>query len=140
MRSRTQLPKDVIDAINAGNNIEAIKTLRESTGLGLREAKEMLDAYIDGHPIPEIRERSEPVVGRIVLPSNVIAAIQAGQKIQAIKALRESHKLGLREAREMVEAFIDEHRELERLQRSGFGAGHFILLLIIIAIAYFVFK
>jgi len=43
---RPQLPPGVIEALKAGNKIEAIRLLRESTKMGLTEAKaavEMLD-------------------------------------------------------------------------------------------------
>jgi hypothetical protein len=38
------LPPEVIEAFRRGSPIEAIKLLRKSTGLGLKEAKEVLDA------------------------------------------------------------------------------------------------
>ena len=39
------LPLDVMDAIQSGNKILAIKLYRGHTGLGLREAKEAIDAF-----------------------------------------------------------------------------------------------
>lgn len=44
------LSMDVIEAIENGQKIEAIKRLRESTGIGLKEAKDMIDAYEDNRP------------------------------------------------------------------------------------------
>ena len=38
------LPANVLDALQAGNKIEAIRLLREATGLGLKEAKDWVDA------------------------------------------------------------------------------------------------
>jgi large subunit ribosomal protein L7/L12 len=35
---------EVVDAINAGNKIQAIKAYRERTGLGLKEAKDAVEA------------------------------------------------------------------------------------------------
>ena len=37
--SKPALSSEVIEAIERGNKIEAIKLLRESTGLGLKEPK-----------------------------------------------------------------------------------------------------
>ncbi len=37
------VPDAVIAAVDAGNRIQAIKLLREETGLGLREAKDIVD-------------------------------------------------------------------------------------------------
>ena len=41
------LPSDVVEALRRGNKIEAIKRLREATGLGLAEAKSVVDAHGD---------------------------------------------------------------------------------------------
>lgn len=37
------LPADVQDALDRGQKIEAIKRLRQATGLGLKEAKDRID-------------------------------------------------------------------------------------------------
>jgi hypothetical protein len=39
------LPADVVEALEQGNKIEAIKRMRRQTGLGLKEAKDAVDAY-----------------------------------------------------------------------------------------------
>jgi hypothetical protein len=41
--TQNQLPQDVIRAIEKGRKIEAIKLLRESTGIGLANAKVLVD-------------------------------------------------------------------------------------------------
>ncbi len=41
--TQSQLPADVIRAIEKGRKIEAIKILREATGLGLANAKVLVD-------------------------------------------------------------------------------------------------
>lgn len=45
------LPQDVVDAIKSGQKIEAIKLLRISTGLGLANAKVLVDAGARLHGI-----------------------------------------------------------------------------------------
>lgn len=50
MNAETELSKDVVNAIRSGRTIEAIKLLREERGLGLKEAKELVDAYDEKHP------------------------------------------------------------------------------------------
>ena len=50
MNDISELPNDVVDAIHAGKKIEAIKRLREYNGLGLKEAKQIVDAYSREHP------------------------------------------------------------------------------------------
>lgn len=42
---------EVVSAIGAGNTIGAIKALRQSRGIGLKQAKELVDAYRDFHGI-----------------------------------------------------------------------------------------
>src|SRR5262245_43442110 len=44
VQSTDQLPRVVTEALSAGRKIEAIKLLREATGLGLKEAKLKVDA------------------------------------------------------------------------------------------------
>jgi ribosomal protein L7/L12 len=43
-----QPPTDVLDALYAGNLIEAIKRYREHTGVGLKEAKNAVEALSRG--------------------------------------------------------------------------------------------
>ena len=92
------LPADVVDALRRGEVIEAIKLLRASTGLGLKEAKDMIDQHFRGKPVGMVAA----YLGQ--LPSSVIAALQKGNKIEAIRLLREQTGLGLKEAKDAVEA------------------------------------
>ena len=43
-RALAPLPPDVLEALEKGQTIEAIKRLRRATGLGLKEAKDLVDA------------------------------------------------------------------------------------------------
>ena len=45
-----ELPPQVMAALQQGHKVEAIKVLRESRGLDLREAKAAVDAYLHAHP------------------------------------------------------------------------------------------
>ena len=44
------LSANVIEALRRGHKIEAIKLVREQTGMGLKEAKDAVDAYERTHP------------------------------------------------------------------------------------------
>jgi len=90
------LPADVLDALQRGSPLEAIKLLRESTGVGLKEAKDIIDGYRRGSSV------AAPPIGS--LPANVVEAMQRGNKIEGIKLLRDQTGLGLKEAKEAVEA------------------------------------
>lgn len=93
------LPDAVIDALQNGHTIEAIKLLRSATGLGLKEAKDVIDRYQSGNPLTHTAADS---INQ--LPASVLDALQQGNKIEAIKRLREQTGLGLKEAKDAVEA------------------------------------
>ncbi|MBI1891014.1 MAG: ribosomal protein L7/L12 [Burkholderiales bacterium] len=101
------LPPDVVDAIQRNNLIEAIKLLRKSTGLGLKEAKDLIDAHQQGKPLPNANVRTAGG-----LPANVMEALQRGDKIGAIKLLRQQTGLELKDAKDAVEG-----------SSSGFPSG-----------------
>lgn len=46
-----ELPKNVLDALHRGQKIRAIKLLRAQRGIGLKEAKDIVDAYLANHDI-----------------------------------------------------------------------------------------
>ena len=50
MNPESELPEDVLAAIQENHKIDAIKLLREHRNLGLKEAKEIVDAYAAEHP------------------------------------------------------------------------------------------
>ncbi|MEO8102498.1 MAG: ribosomal protein L7/L12 [Betaproteobacteria bacterium] len=93
------LPAEVLDALQRGENIEAIKRLRESTGLGLKEAKEAVDAHLRGRNV-----EFAPAAAPGALPPAVMHALRQGRKIDAIKLLREHTGLGLKEAKDAIDA------------------------------------
>ena len=45
-----ELPATAIEALKKGRKIEAIKILRQEWGLGLKEAKDAVDAYVAARP------------------------------------------------------------------------------------------
>lgn len=48
-------------ALRNGNKIEAIKIIREELGLGLKEAKDLVDAYEAADPVLKSRLESKSV-------------------------------------------------------------------------------
>jgi hypothetical protein len=57
------LPPAVVEALRKGQKIEAIKRLREAKGVGLAEAKAILDALASGRPVssaPSHRSGAKP--------------------------------------------------------------------------------
>jgi ribosomal protein L7/L12 len=93
------IPPEVLAALRRGNPIEAIQLLREASGLGLKDAKEVIDAHRRakaGTAMPA------PPVG--TLPSSALDALLRGSKMEAIKLLREHTGVGLKEAKDAVDA------------------------------------
>lgn len=72
------LPDDVLDALRRGRKIEAIKLLREGRGIGLKEAKETIDAYADTRPsgsMPGPATAPRPSFRSLFVPALVLGAI-----------------------------------------------------------------
>ena len=49
-RHSSDLPKAAVEALWQGNVIEAIKVVRQERNIGLKEAKDVVDAYIASQP------------------------------------------------------------------------------------------
>lgn len=128
------IPPEVRAAWDAGRKIEAIKLLREATGLGLAEAKALLErgasvagpAYTPGQP----------------LPATVRAALDAGNTVDAIRRMREATGLGLKEAKDVVEAAAGASRSANVDANRGLAPGEvrhgvhpFVLVLAVAAAA-----
>ncbi|MGW8482939.1 hypothetical protein ACWGJP_07350 [Microbacterium sp. NPDC055903] len=102
-----QVSAEIERLLASGNPIEAIKAYREETGVGLQEAKKRIDHWrSNAAELPA----SLPALGD-VLPADVLGEIAqhlaAGRKIEAIKLLRERADVGLKEAKDAIEAFAD---------------------------------
>jgi len=69
MNSDNELPADVVADITANRKISAIKRLRAHQGIGLKEAKEIVDAYISAHPSDSHNpiQKGDGGIGRILV-------------------------------------------------------------------------
>ena len=50
MSLNIEIPHEALDAVRAGQLIDAIKITREKTGLGLKESKNLVEQYLKEHP------------------------------------------------------------------------------------------
>lgn len=50
MSLNVEIPHEALDALRAGQLIDAIKITREKTGLGLKESKDLVERYLKEHP------------------------------------------------------------------------------------------
>jgi ribosomal protein L7/L12 len=94
------LPQEAKLAADRGELIEAIKVTRERTGLGLKEAKDAVEAYSRGAGSTDAGSESTNI------PSDAIAALHQGKLIDAIKKTRAKTGLGLKDAKEAVELYL----------------------------------
>ncbi len=87
----------VTDLVEAGKTIEAIKVLRQATGLGLVEAKNRVDNWGSHGAAPE------PEVDRTALDAEVRSIVAERGEIAGMKRLRERTGWGLADTK----AYID---------------------------------
>ena len=82
MIDQSELPEDVLAAIGANRKIDAIKLLREQRKLGLKEAKEIVDAYMSGNPAPVVSQgpRTDSGLGRLLLVALVAGIFYAAYR------------------------------------------------------------
>jgi len=131
----SKLPPGVLDLVRRGRKIEAIKLLRETTGLGLKEAKDVVDALqvsggADSETVGNRTVHSDPDAASN-LPPGVLDAVRRGRKIEAIKLLRETTGVGLKEAKDVVDALqTPGGAGRTTVQRGGGGTGWIVLALI----------
>jgi ribosomal protein L7/L12 len=100
----------VRELMKAGNKIEAIKVYREITGVGLKEAKDAVEALESGQPV--IISQATIVSGMAALPGfansaeamdAIKAELRGGNKIKAIQLHRNYFSTSLAEAKTAVE-------------------------------------
>ncbi len=103
----------------ANQKIAAIKYVRENAALGLKEAKDYVDALERGEnpPLPPARPNPHPPMGKVDW-KHVRALLDMGNKVVAIKYYREQTGKGLKESKDAVEAF--ESSDTEQAQGSSF--------------------
>lgn len=129
--SQWLLPSDVQDALQRGDKIEAIRVLREATGLGLKEAKDVIEAG-------SLEPATASLIGpSAAFPPEVIAALHRRRKIEAIKLLRQHAGIGLKDAKDAIDAYQREQRRLypHAVARDRVLWRHPTALLIVLALA-----
>lgn len=92
-------PPEAMAALSNGQVIEAIKIVREKTGLGLKEAKDLVDGYRHGGtPLRDqaMRAKLEAVAGKhgFKVPEEVMTAMESGDLKTAMKRLRQAKETG----------------------------------------------
>jgi ribosomal protein L7/L12 len=128
----TEIPPEAKAAADRGELIEAIKITRQVTSLGLKEAKDAVDAYRRG-----ATSASSP--GSAQVPLEAVSALHQGNFIEAVKRTREATGRGLKDAKEAVENYLAAHpstnEQYQAARGSGTGSARFIIITGMIAIA-----
>ncbi len=107
--------------ITRNRKLDAIKLVREATGMGLPEAKNWVDNYntnissyirtvsTDTYTPTQTNNNIYNVGGAMVSKDTfeqIQVATKQGKKLDAIKILREANNLGLKEAKDCIEHFM----------------------------------
>lgn len=76
------------------------------------------------------------------LPGKAVTALRNGSKIEAIKHVRETHHVGLKEAKEIVERYIDANADVRQHMsaanaESAKGCMGWVALLLAAALAVY---
>ena len=116
--TEVDLARRIGDLLVAGKKIEAIKALREAMGLGLAEARDVVDALEQGRPLPAdlqqklartVAMQGDDATGERVgegIPDDVRALAVGGNRIAAIKRLREHTGHGLKDAKDLLDRAV----------------------------------
>jgi ribosomal protein L7/L12 len=85
------------DFAEGPSKIERIKQYRERYGVGLKQAKLAVEAELRGEQVPQPTRAVRP-------PASVEALLAGGNTIEAIKLYREQTGVGLKEAKDAIDA------------------------------------
>jgi ribosomal protein L7/L12 len=110
-----ELPADAVRALHSGRLIEAIKIVRDRTGMDLKSAKEAVErhaARMDEGDEDTVGGRNAPDAamqdrGFASMPSAALKALAQGNKIEAIRLTREATGLSLAAAKRLVDNHDD---------------------------------
>ena len=121
---RNNLEEEIKSLLAAGEKIAAIKRYREETGANLAASKtavELLEtggSWADAPPSPDQQ-----------LINEIVYQLSRGEKIEAVKLYRDKLRVGLKEAKDAVEAIGEENG----IPKSS-GDGCFGIIILIAAI------
>lgn len=101
----------VADLLREGRKIEAIKLFREQTGVGLKEAKDAVEAMERGEAVevpPELVAAPRRITSEMAIDDAELRRhLSGGRLIDAIKRYRELTGLGLKESKDAIESLRD---------------------------------
>ena len=83
-----------------------------------------------------------PPVEPLTLPPEAVRALVNGNRIAAIKLVRETHKVDLKTAKTVVDSYVEMHPELKSLsaERNASRQGWLVWLIVAAMIAWLVYR
>ncbi len=105
----TNQEQQIRELIAKGNKIAAIKLYRETTNVGLKEAKDAVEAMERGEAVnfPAQAQVGEPDP---FLENRIKRLLSEKKKIEAVKIYREAYNCGLKDAKDAVDLIQVEMR------------------------------
>ncbi|MFM9844788.1 MAG: ribosomal protein L7/L12 [Dongiaceae bacterium] len=116
-----ELLDQVRKLVASGRTIEAVKLLREVTGLSLKEAKEAVDRCAQGGSLDiaeDLAAYRSALHGAAQVDGEIKSLLESGRKIEAIKLMRERSGLDLATAKDIIDSMDGD------LKRAGTGRPH----------------
>jgi ribosomal protein L7/L12 len=106
----TNQEQQVRELVAKGNKIAAIKLYREITDLGLKEAKDAVEAIASGAPVVTSTPIQSGLQNDMLLEDRIKRLLAERKKIEAVKLYREANHCGLKEAKDAVDLIQAEMR------------------------------
>ena len=88
----TPVPAEILAVWNSGSKVLAIKLLRDQSGLGLAEAKQLLESA-DAASSPLAVNHAIPASAELRTELSIHAAMASGNKLEAVKLLKKPQGL-----------------------------------------------
>ncbi|MFN0204453.1 MAG: ribosomal protein L7/L12 [Bacteroidia bacterium] len=111
--NQAELHQKITTELFKGNKLEAIKMTKETLGIGLKEAKDYVEKIERGETPDDIgfppMKEERYVVSQDKETQEVLRLLQNQQKLEAVKYIRQTRKLGLKESLEYVEQLEAKH-------------------------------
>lgn len=92
---------DILNLVATGDYLDAARRLQSRTGLSLEEAAAEIERL--RADITPLDPGNGPAIADPITPA-IAEAVRAGRKIEAIKLYRQAHGVGLKEAKDAVDA------------------------------------
>ncbi len=97
------------ELLSKNNTIQAVKYLKDNKKMGLKEAKNMIEKYAESNSSAALNvfnKMKSTLDDENELVTRIKSLLSQGKKIDAIKLVVESRKVGLKEAKNFVDTIV----------------------------------